>query len=110
MNHLCLFFLLREIEKATAALRVKRINQQQVFLFPSHLRSLLHAPSLHLAVSTEKVCLSFKMVLGDLVTTSQQARSHTALFSRTGWQSELQGIFQRRQLLLTKDFPVCPDA
>lgn len=96
MNHLCLFFLLREVQKTAAALRVKHIKQCQVFLFPFHLTSLLCPPSLHLAVSTEKAHLSFKLLLGDL--------------SRTSWQRELQDIFQTIQFLLTDDFSVCTEA
>lgn len=84
MNHLCLFFLLKEIEKTTAALRVKCIEQQQVFPFPSHLGSLLRASSLHLAASAKKARFSFKLLLGDLFTASQQVQSHAELFSRTG--------------------------
>lgn len=47
-----------------------------------------------LAVSNEKALLSFKLLLGDLVTTPQQVQSHTVLFSGTIWHTELQDIFQ----------------
>lgn len=71
---------------------------------PSRVPAVCFSPALN--CSTEKVRLSFRLLLGDLFTTSQRVQSHAEQFSRTSWQSELQDIFQTSQFLLTEDFSV----
>lgn len=81
MNHLSLFFLLKEIEKTTAESKThEAVTGLPVSLSSQVLQCSFPTEKDPFSVSTEKAHLSFKLLLGDLFTTYQSGEPHRAVF------------------------------